>query len=63
MKVSDFGVKEVWNLKTILLAFVGVRTVQAVSNIHSFEIAIVGVPPWRALCAKDFFEKKCYELS
>lgn len=62
MKISDYGVKEIWTLKTMFLAMFGIRTVRAISFHHSFNIAVVGVPPWRPLKASDFHNKKCYEL-
>jgi hypothetical protein len=62
MKISDYGVKEVWNLKTTLLALFGIRTVKAISFHHTFKIAVVGVPPWRSLKTSDFYNKNCYEL-
>lgn len=63
MKVSDFGIKEVWNTKATFLAFLGMRLVQSVSVYsNGIKILIVGVPPWRTLRADDLYKKRCYEV-
>lgn len=61
-KLSEFGIKEVWNLETVLLAFFGIRRVRFVNQYTKLEIAIVGVPPWRSLRSDDLYNKRCYEL-
>lgn len=62
MNVGAYGVQEVWTPKTILFALFGIRIVRAINRNHDFNIAVIGVPPWRSLKGSDFHNKKCYEL-